>query len=192
MDDARARIWRVVWRACALSAAVLPTGLIVFDVHLAWKAIRETRLERETAKIRTWEPTVLSVRVDQLRIPGGRGPFLIATSETRCSGARLYYRLTIQKNPRCCPGADGHDGATVTAVLLDLASLDDVLRSVRRFNVRLIDQRGVTLKTVSVTRRQVYLQSDDRGGIRAGEANAGIPWDCEAYSHVERVVIEPE
>jgi len=192
MDDARARIWRVVWRACALSAAVLLTGLIVFDFRLAWKAIRETRVERETAKIHTWEPTVLSVRVDQFRVPGGRGPFLIATTETRCSGARFYYTLTVQKNPHCCPDAHGHDGATVTAVLLDLVSLDDLLGVIRRFTIRLIDQRGATMKTVSVPRRQLSLQSDNAGGIRAGEASAGVSWDCEAYSHVERVVIEPE
>ncbi|PYM80418.1 MAG: hypothetical protein DME09_19400 [Candidatus Rokuibacteriota bacterium] len=184
---------RVVWRVCAVAAAVLLAGLIAVDIRLAWNVIRVSRLERETARTRAWEPTALALRADQLRIPGGRGPLLIATTETRCSGSRLYYTLSVRKNPRCCAAGSG-DGAAgpVAAILLDLVSLDDLLSSVRRFTIRFIDEQGATLKTVVVARRQVYLQSDHAGGVGAGEASAGVPWDCGAYSHVTRVVVESE
>ena len=184
---------RVVWKVCAVAAAVLLAGLIAVDIHLAWNVIRVSRVERETARRRTWEPTAIAIRADQLRIPGGRGPFLMATIETRCSGSRLYYTLSVRKNPQCCAAATG-DGAAgpVAAVLLDLVSFDDLLSSVRRFTIRLIDEQGATMKTVVVARRQVYLQSDNAGGVRAGEASAGVPWDCGVYSQVKRVVVESD
>jgi hypothetical protein len=182
---------RVVWKVCAVAVGVLLAGLIAVDIHLAWNVIRTSRVERETARVRTWEPTAIAVRADQLRFPGGRGPFLIGTVETRCSGSRLYYTLSVRKNPHCCAAATG-DGAAgpVAAVLLDLVSFDDLLSTVRRFTIRLLDEQGATMKTVVVTRRQVYLQSDNAGGVRGGEASAGEPWDCDAYSHVKRVVVE--
>ena len=182
-----------IWTLGALLAALLLTGLIGVDTYLAWNAIRETRVERETATMRTWEPTVITVRADRLRIPGGRGPVLIATTQTRCSGSHLYYSLTVRKNPRCCTDSNGQGaGAPLATVLLDLASLDDLLSSIRRFNLRLIDQGAATMKTVVIPRRRVFLQSDNAGGIRAGEASADVPWDCGAYRQVKRVVVESE
>src|SRR5205807_594212 len=102
-------------------------------------------------------------------------------------------RRVVWKNPQCCAAATG-DGAAgpVAAVLLDLVSFDDLLSSVRRFTIRLIDEQGATMKTVVVARRQVYLQSDNAGGVRAGEASAGVPWDCGVYSQVKRVVVESD
>src|SRR5467141_3894870 len=165
---------RVVWKVCAVAAAVLLAGPIALDIHLAWNVISTSRVERETARMRTWEPTAIAIRADQLRIPGGRGPFLMATIETRCSGSRLYYTLSVRKNPQCCAAGPGDgaagpvDGAAgpVAAVLLDLVSFDDLLSSVRRFTIHLIDEQGATIKTVGVARRQVYLQSDNAGGVR--------------------------
>jgi hypothetical protein len=185
----RARVWTIG----LLAAAGLVGGLLAVDIYLAWNAVRESRLAPETTEMRTWEPTVITVRADQLRLPGGRGPVLVATAETRCAGARLYYRLRIRKNPRCCAAAIGTEtGRPLPTVLLDLASLDDLLSPIRRFNLHLVDRGGATIKTVAVARRRVYLQPDGGGGVGAGEARADVPWNCGAYSRVTRVVVEPE
>jgi hypothetical protein len=185
----RARIWTLG----LLAAAGLVSGLVAVDIYLAWNAVRETRLARETAQMRTWEPTVITVRAGQLRLPGGRGPVLIATAQTRCSGAHLYYRLRVRKNPRCCAAPVGVDGGPPLAtVLLDLASLEDLLSPIKRFNLHLVDRGGATIKTVAVARRRVYLQPDGGGGIGAGETRADIAWDCDIYSRVTRVVVEAE
>jgi len=130
---------RVVWKVCAVAAAVLLAGLIAVDIHLAWNVIRTSRVERETAKLRTWEPTAIAIRADQLRIPGGRGPFLMATIETRCSGSRLYYTLSVRKNPQCCAAATG-DGPWLECVLVAPR-----LRKTRGQNVRKIEEGLATL-----------------------------------------------
>src|SRR5207244_8629262 len=163
------------------------------DMHRERNVRRTARVERGTAQLRQWEPTAIAIRADQRRIQGGRGSFLMATIETRCSGSRLYYTLSVRKNPQCCAAATG-DGAAgpVAHVRLDLVRYDDLLKSVRRFTIRLIDEQGATMKTVVVARRQVYLQSDNAGGVRAGEASAGVPWDCGVYSQVKRVVVESD